>query len=89
MGIVGLIVFVLLCVRLLLDALRQFNVATDPDTRFFSAGTFSVLVAMMVLGIADGSMINGRFAIVFAILFGAMVRTNVAPPNRISDEIAG
>ena len=89
MGIVGLIVFVLLCVRLLLDALRQFNVAIDPDTRFFSAGTFSVLVAMMVLGIADGSMINGRFAIVFAILFGAMVRTNVAPPNRISDEIAG
>ena len=74
MGLPGLILFSLLYLRLLRTSWDRFHSGAAADQRAFAAGAFSALVAMGVLGIADGSMINGRFAVLFAILFAAVAR---------------
>ena len=79
MGLPGLIVFSLLYLRLLRIARSRFHPGAAPDQRAFAAGAFSALVAMGVFGIADGSMINGRFAVLFAVLFAAVARSAADP----------
>ena len=74
MGLPGLILFSLLYLRLLRAAWERFHAGADADQRAFAAGAFSALVAMGIFGIADGSMINGRFAVLFAVLFAAVAR---------------
>ena len=87
MGLPGLILFSLLYMRLLRTAWERFHSGAAPDQRAFAAGAFSALVAMGVFGIADGSMINGRFAVMFAILFAAVARA-APPPSPGSDDAA-
>jgi len=70
MGLPGLLVFGWLCLRVLRLAYGALQGATDPGARAFAAGAVSVMVAMLALRLTDGSMVNGRFALVFAVLFG-------------------
>ena len=78
MGLPGLILFSLLYLCLLRTVWNRFHSGAPADQRAFAAGAFSVLIAMGVFGIADGSMINGRFAVLFAILFAAGARAAAA-----------
>ena len=87
MGLPGLILFSLLYLRLVRTAWGRFHSGDSAGERAFAAGAFSVLVAMGILGIADGSMINGRFAVLFAILFAAVARA-APPPSPGSDDAA-
>jgi O-antigen ligase len=73
MGLAGLLVFPWLCYHIGRRALRLCLSDTDPGSRAFAAGAVATLVAMGLLGISDGSMMNGRFAALFAILFGLVV----------------
>jgi len=70
MGLAGLLAFSWLGLQVLRLALRTFRSAVTRETRAFAAGAVAVMVAMLVLGLSDASMINGRFALVFAVLFG-------------------
>lgn len=73
MGLVGLLLFVWLCVRVGRRCLVVFHGTRAPPVRAFVAAVLSTLVAMLVLGISDGSMINGRFAAVIATLMGLVM----------------
>lgn len=73
MGLPGLLAFSWLCLQVLRLALRTMRSAVTRETRAFAAGAVAVMVAMLTLGLSDGSMINGRFALVFAVLFGLVV----------------
>ena len=42
----------------------------------------AILVAMAVLGISNGSMVNGRFALVFGVLFGLIAVVTPAAEAR-------
>ena len=88
MGLPGLILFALLYLKLLRISWGQSHAASPPDRRAFAAGAFSVMVAMGVLGISDGSMINGRFAVLFAILFAAVARGATDPSPATDQRIA-
>ena len=66
----------------------QSHAAGPPDRRAFAAGAFSVLVAMGVLGISDGSMINGRLGVLFAVLFAAVARDATDPSPATGQRIA-
>ena len=70
MGIVGLVAAAWLALRILKLSYRTLIRAGDASTRVFAAGTTAVLVAMYTFGLSDGSMIHGRFALVFGALFG-------------------
>ena len=88
MGLPGLILFALLYLKLLRISWGQSHAAGPPDRRAFAAGAFSVLVAMGVLGISDGSMINGRLAVLFAVLFAAVARDATDPSPATGQRIA-
>ncbi len=70
MGLVGLAAFGWLSLRVLRLAYRTFARCRDNQTRAFAGGAVAVLVAMATLGLSDGSMVNGRFAMVFGVLYG-------------------
>lgn len=71
MGVLGLVAFGWLCARVLRSAWQTYRrSATEPDVRAFTSWAMAVIVGNLVLGVSDASMINGRFAVVFAILFG-------------------
>jgi len=74
LGLAGLVVFPALCLGVLRRSRAAFMRATDPSTRAFTAAGVAIVLAMLVLGLSDGSMLNGRFALVFAILFGLLSR---------------
>ena len=73
MGVVGLISFMWLYWRLLRLAYRTFVQRLEPQVKAFGAGAFAILCGFAVLGISDASMVNGRFALVYATLFGMIV----------------
>ena len=70
MGLAGLFVFIWLYLHILRRARAAFLRSDDPLVRSFAAAMGASLVAMLALGISDGSMVNGRFAMVFAVIFG-------------------
>lgn len=74
MGLAGLLVFVALCVQVLSHTHAAFHRSPDPSTRAFAAAGTAIVLSMLVLGLSDGSMINGRFSMVFAVLFGLLAR---------------
>jgi len=73
MGLAGLVLFIWLCVRIARVCLVTFHATRAPPVRAFHAAALSTLVAMLVLGISDGSMVNGRFAVVAATLMGLVM----------------
>ena len=75
MGLPGLFLFMWLCLHIMRRARTAFDDSDDSQIRAFTAGTVAVLLAMLTLGISDGSMVNGRFAVVFGILFGLVAVT--------------
>ena len=77
MGLAGLLLFPWLCLHVGRRALRLCR-SGDPATRAFAAGCAATLAAMALLGLSDGSMMNGRFAVLFGILFGLVM---VADPE--------
>ena len=72
MGFLGLIVFLWMYGCTLLTAWRTFKSADDPRIRSFCSAAFSTLVGLSVLGIGNASLINGRFALVYAFIFGCV-----------------
>ena len=70
MGIAGLLAFGWLYLKVLRLAFAVFRSSGDAQARAFAAGAVSVLLAMAVLGASDAAMVNGRFALVFAMIFG-------------------
>lgn len=70
MGLLGLLAFGWMGLRLWRLARRAFRERPEPDHRAFLGGVLSTLVAMALLGLSDGAMVNGRFALVFGVLFG-------------------
>ncbi len=75
MGLPGLLLFMWLCLHITRRARTAFDDSDDNQIRAFAAGMVAILLAMLTLGISDGSMVNGRFAAVFGILFGLVVVT--------------
>lgn len=73
MGVAGLVLFPWLLVHVGRRAVRVFRATADPALRAFAAGAVSTLVAMALLGISDGSLVNGRFTALFAVLFGLVM----------------
>ena len=72
MGFLGLIVFLWMYGCTLLIAWRTFKSTDDARTRSFCCAAFSTLVGLSVLGIGNASLINGRFALVYAFIFGCV-----------------
>ena len=70
MGLAGLLAFGWMVVRLLRTAYRTFRETADPRVRAFSGGAVAVIFGMSAMGLSDASMISGRFAMIFGILFG-------------------
>ena len=79
MGLIGLLAFGWLGWRLLQLSYRTFIHTDDPGTRAFAGGAVSVLVAMAALGLSNGSMVNGRFALVFGVVFGLIAVVASSP----------
>lgn len=75
MGLPGTILFLWLYLHILRCARSTFTGSDDPSVRCFASAMIASLVAMLALGISDGSLVNGRFAIVFAVLFGLVLVT--------------
>ena len=75
MGLPGIILFLWLYLHILKCARSTFAGSDDPSVRSFASAMIASLVAMLALGISDGSLVNGRFAIVFAVLFGLVLVT--------------
>jgi hypothetical protein len=73
LGLAGLVLFPWLCVRVGKAGIRAFHRSKHPSERAFAAGAVATLAGMALLGISDGSMVNGRFAAVFAVLFGLVM----------------
>ena len=81
MGLVGLLIAAWLALRILRLSFQTFTHAADAGTRALAAGATAVLVAMYTFGLSDGSMIHGRFALVFGVIFGLVAV--VARANRV------
>lgn len=78
MGLVGLAAFGYFFWRGLHLAYRSFKesaaldntAAAAPTEQALSSGLFAVLCAQAIMGLSDGAMLNGRFALVYGVLFG-------------------
>ena len=82
MGVIGLLAAAWLAWRVLRLSYRTYNGAGDASTKAFAAGMIAVLVAMYTFGLSDGSMLHGRFALVFGTIFGlvaVVARANLSP----------
>lgn len=77
LGLAGLLLFPWLCLRIGQAAWRVFQRSRDPGERAFCASAVAILAGMTLLGLSDGSMINGRFAAHFAVLFGLVMVLDV------------
>ncbi|MDA0335645.1 MAG: O-antigen ligase family protein [bacterium] len=73
LGLAGLLVFPWLCIAVTRAGIRVFHRSRDPSERAFAAAAVACLVGMLLLGMSDGSMVNGRFAAVFAVLLGLVM----------------
>ena len=83
-GLAGLILFPWLCLFVVRAGIRVFLRTRDPSERAFAAAAVASLTGMILLGISDGSMVNGRFTAVFAVLFG-LVMVLDADDRRMDD----
>jgi len=83
MGLPGLIAFGYLCFKIMSLSWYAFRHASDPRLKAFAASSVSILAAFLVLGLSDGTMIGGRFALLFAMLFGsvAVVARSIETPT--------
>jgi len=70
MGLIGFVAFFWMYARVMRLAWRAFHLSRDAQVRAFCAAAFAILMGMLVLGIGNASMLNGRFALVYAVLFG-------------------
>ncbi len=70
MGLIGLAAFAWMALRILRLAYRLFRSGRDGPQRALAAGIVAALLSMATLGLADGALINGRFTLVFGLLFG-------------------
>lgn len=73
LGLAGLILFSALCLCVGRAGMRVFYRSSDPSERAFAAAVVAILAGMALLGISDGLMVNGRFAALFAVLFGLVM----------------
>ena len=72
MGLLGLIAFLYLCGKVAFLGFRALKHAEDPRVKVFASSSVSILVTFLVLGVSDGTMINGRFALLFGMLFASV-----------------
>lgn len=72
MGLPGLITFVFLCTKIVSLSSYTLKHSEDPRLKAFGASSICVLAAFLVLGLSDGTMVNGRFALLFGMLFGCV-----------------
>ena len=88
MGLIGLAAFAWLSLRIMRLSYQTFKFTDDPHTRSFASGAIAALVSMFVLGVSNGSMANGRFTLVFGILFGmiAVVASDFSPGSTASQK---
>ena len=70
MGVLGILIFFWMYARIMRLAWYAFHQSDNPQVRSFCAASFALLMGMLALGIGNASMINGRFALVYAMLFG-------------------
>lgn len=70
MGALGLLAFFWMYGRIMQLAWRAFYRSDNLQVRAFCAAAFALLMGMLALGLGNASMINGRFALVYAVLFG-------------------
>jgi hypothetical protein len=77
MGVVGLVAFAWLLLRCLRLAYRSFrdsahgkNSEAETSLQALSSGLVAVICAQAAMGFSDGSMVNGRFALVYGVIFG-------------------
>ena len=70
MGVLGILSFFWMYARIMRLAWYAFHQSDNPQVRSFCAASFALLMGMLALGIGNASMINGRFALVYAMLFG-------------------
>ena len=75
-GLIGTLAFIWLLWSVLRLARETYKSAEDPNARAFAAAATAVIIAMAALGVSDGSMVNGRFALVYATLFGLIAVIN-------------
>ena len=88
MGLAGLLSFGWMVVRLLRPAYRMFRETADSQVRAFAGGAVAVIFGMIALGLSDASMINGRFAMIFGILFGMIAVVAGGDEQEGGDEAA-
>ena len=89
MGLLGFVAFFWLYVRSLRVAWRIFYESKNEQVRAFCAAVFALLMGMLALGIGNASMINGRFALVYAVLFGLLAvvtKTAIAEEGNVATE---
>ena len=70
MGLPGLMAFLYLSLKIVSLSWRVLREAEDPQIRAFAATSVTIVVALLVLGLSDGTMVNGRFALLFGLFFG-------------------
>jgi O-antigen ligase len=88
LGLAGLLLFGWVSLRALRRAYRIFQDSPSPETRIFCAGFAATAVNALVSGLGDAAMFVGRFAFVFAILFGLLAvldREERAAASRSAD----
>lgn len=89
MGLLGLLAFGWLSLRILRLAYHRFARSQDQQTRAFAGGSVAIMVALGALGLSDGSMVNGRFAIVFGVLYGLIAVLARPAPDSAAAPAAG
>ena len=88
-GLVGLIAFGWMVLRVLRIAYRTYRSTDDPQVRAFMGGTTAMIVGMASLGLSDASMISGRFTMVFGTLFGMIAVVAKNDAHETDDELVG
>lgn len=73
MGVIGLLVFGWFMIALLREPWTLFFRSTERRDQAFALGTLSALVALLVLGVSDATLITGRFILVFGIAVGLVM----------------
>lgn len=84
MGLLGFATFFWMYVRTMRLAWRTFHQSNDSNARAFCAASFAMLMGLLALGIGNAAMVNGRFALVYAVLFAlvAVVAKAVSEERR-------
>jgi O-antigen ligase len=89
MGLPGLIAFVYLCGKLVSLSSYILKYSEDPRLKAFGASSITILAAFLVLGLSDGTMVNGRFTLLFGMLFGCVAVVARAVERQQPSALAG